>query len=65
MVLTVVITDINDNDPVFTQSVYNFQIQENQPRNTTIGRVQATDRDMDQNSALLYSIVPNTNDWRS
>ena len=65
MVLTVVITDINDNDPQFLRSSYNFQIEENKPRNTTIGEVQASDRDINQNAQLLYSIVQNTNDWRS
>jgi len=41
----VVVQDINDNDPVFSQTTYNWTIKENNNVGDVIGRVIATDRD--------------------
>lgn len=45
--LTVDITDINDNAPIFTQSSYQFNISELQPSLSTVGTVSAIDKDAD------------------
>ena len=44
--LTILIEDVNDEAPDFTQAKYNFTILENQPAGTLVGRFNATDRDL-------------------
>ena len=44
-ILSVTIVDINDRAPVFSQSTYSFGTYENQPSDTEVGRVVATDSD--------------------
>jgi len=41
----VAVQDINDNDPVFSETAYNWTIIENNDLGDVIGRVIATDRD--------------------
>uniref|UniRef100_A0A094ZT13 Protocadherin-1 n=1 Tax=Schistosoma haematobium TaxID=6185 RepID=A0A094ZT13_SCHHA len=48
------ITDVNDNKPIFNQSIYDIEIFENIPMNSTIIKLNATDADSNQNSKLLY-----------
>jgi len=43
--INVAVRDINDNDPVFSETVYNWTIKENNNVGDVIGRVIATDRD--------------------
>lgn len=43
--LTVIIVDINDCSPQFTQSVYVFEVLENCERGTSVGTVLASDSD--------------------
>ncbi|XP_053575592.1 protocadherin gamma-B1-like [Bombina bombina] len=43
--IKIVVTDINDNIPVFTQEVYKVSINENTPINSTVLCVTATDKD--------------------
>lgn len=50
--------DVNDNSPVFSQSVYNITVREditNVP--AAIGQVEATDADLDLNAKVTYIIV--------
>ncbi|XP_067685434.1 protocadherin Fat 4-like [Haliotis asinina] len=54
---TVVIDDINDNNPIFIQSQYIFNIAENVPLGSSVGTIQATDKDSLINAALTYEIV--------
>lgn len=53
---TVIVTlvDANNKNPQFESALYRFQINEDDPVNTEIGRVTATD--VDQDSILEYSI---------
>ena len=39
------LTDVNDNDPVFDQSVYTYTLPEDSTNNTLLLRVTATDKD--------------------
>lgn len=55
MTLVVSVTDVNDNKPNFSQPLYDFYIREDAPIGFTFGRVNATDRDSDQNGRVSYS----------
>ncbi|CAH8846063.1 unnamed protein product [Trichobilharzia szidati] len=62
------ITDVNDNSPKFTQSLYKPQlpnhkvgsIPENFPVGKTILRVHATDADEGKNAEITYSFAPDS-----
>lgn len=56
--VTVSVLDANDNDPVFARSAYHFVVEENQRRGAVVGRVQATDADVDENAAVRYALMP-------
>jgi len=43
--INVAVQDINDNDPVFSETAYNWTIKENNDVGDVIGRVVASDRD--------------------
>ncbi|XP_071951339.1 protocadherin Fat 4-like [Antedon mediterranea] len=57
VVLTVQLTDINDNPPVFNPSSYSVMIAENSPSATTVVEVSATDADTAANEEFYYSII--------
>lgn len=48
--LTILLTDDNDNDPEFKKDVYDFSVLENQEAGITIGQVEASDKDIGQNA---------------
>ncbi|XP_018548659.1 protocadherin gamma-A2-like [Lates calcarifer] len=60
-VLTIVVNDINDNPPTFTQSEYNANILENQPIGTFVMKVKAEDTDDGSNARILYQISKDSN----
>ncbi|XP_059167708.1 cadherin-23-like [Physella acuta] len=51
----ITITDVNDNDPVFSLAAYTFNVNENSNTGTAVGTVTATDADSGVNGALTYS----------
>uniref|UniRef100_K7FAX1 Cadherin domain-containing protein n=1 Tax=Pelodiscus sinensis TaxID=13735 RepID=K7FAX1_PELSI len=53
--IRVVVGDINDNAPVFTQPLYNVSVLENAPRGSLVLTVNATDRDEGPNSEVTFS----------
>ncbi|KAM4036050.1 protocadherin gamma-C5-like isoform 5-T5 [Anomaloglossus baeobatrachus] len=63
--VTLGVSDINDNAPVFTQSTYNAFIKENSDAGTLLCTVSATDLDEGVNSDLVYSIVESQIDGSS
>ncbi|CAJ0960736.1 unnamed protein product [Ranitomeya imitator] len=63
--VTLGVSDINDNAPVFTQSTYNAFIKENSDPGTLLCTVSATDLDEGVNSDLIYSIVESQIDGSS
>ncbi|XP_069619750.1 protocadherin gamma-C5-like isoform X9 [Ranitomeya imitator] len=63
--VTLGVSDINDNAPVFTQSAYNAFIKENSDPGTLLCTVSATDLDEGVNSDLVYSIVESQIDGSS
>ena len=58
IVLLIDVLDINDNDPVFSQPSYIFNISESTAVQQGVGSVQATDDDAGSNSRITYRIVP-------
>ena len=52
--VTIILTDVNDNPPMFEQTSYSFTILENKPDDTEVGQVHATDSDS-QNVTYLIS----------
>ncbi|KAM7415376.1 hypothetical protein PAMA_019957 [Pampus argenteus] len=58
-IIVVLVTNLNDNRPVFGQSVYHVDVDEMSPVGTIVGQFPATDRD---NLGLLYyKLTPDTN----
>ncbi|KAM4746949.1 protocadherin-1 isoform 2-T2 [Rhinophrynus dorsalis] len=55
--LKVQVTDVNDNAPVFTQSLMEVAFPENNDVNDLVMEVSATDADSGSNSQLTYSIL--------
>ncbi|KAE8614237.1 hypothetical protein XENTR_v10008058, partial [Xenopus tropicalis] len=53
--IRIIISDANDNIPVFTKEVYKVRISENSPINSTVIRVNATDKDEGLNAQITYS----------
>ncbi|XP_072006248.1 protocadherin gamma-B1-like [Engystomops pustulosus] len=59
--INIIINDINDNSPVFTQDVYKVSVRENIPVNSTILQVSASDEDEGVNGQITYSISNTAN----
>ncbi|XP_076011970.1 cadherin-8 isoform X1 [Genypterus blacodes] len=55
--VTVTLTDINDNPPKFSKSLYDFVIPEDLPIGKTGGKVKANDRDIGDNAKSTYNII--------
>ncbi|XP_035525707.1 protocadherin gamma-A11-like, partial [Morone saxatilis] len=51
------VTDINDNAPAFTQSVYSTQVMENNSPGVTLLQIHATDPDHGQNARISYLLI--------
>ncbi|XP_074068892.1 protocadherin beta-15-like [Macrotis lagotis] len=56
--ITVLVSDINDNHPIFTQTEYMLYLQENNSPALHIGSVSASDRDSGVNAKVTYSLLP-------
>ncbi|KAG9345553.1 hypothetical protein JZ751_008697 [Albula glossodonta] len=60
--VTVHVTDVNDNPPVFDPEEYFPMVQENVPSGTNVVRMNATDRDFGTNAATAYVIQSSDSD---
>ncbi|XP_049983948.1 protocadherin gamma-A1 isoform X11 [Alexandromys fortis] len=58
--ISLLVTDINDNPPVFEQDSYSVYIPENNPRGASIFSVKAQDADHNENALVTYSLVEDT-----
>lgn len=56
--ITVIVTDLNDNPPIFQQAVYKVTVLEDILVGTDIIKVSATDKDIGENAVIRYSIIP-------
>ncbi|KAJ3592937.1 hypothetical protein NHX12_005275, partial [Muraenolepis orangiensis] len=55
--VTVTLTDINDNPPKFSKSLYEFVIPEDLAIGKAGGKVKANDRDIGENAKSTYNII--------
>ena len=55
--VSVRLTDINDNAPMFSQDVYNISVREDSPVGSTILTVIASDSDLDASADITFSIL--------
>ncbi|XP_044133355.1 protocadherin gamma-B1-like [Bufo gargarizans] len=53
--ISIIVTDANDNFPIFGKEIYRVSIQEDIPMNTIIVNVNATDKDEGINAQITYS----------
>ncbi|XP_053257900.1 neural-cadherin-like [Podarcis raffonei] len=52
------VTDVNDNVPFFTSSIYEASVTEGTEVGTLVFQVSATDLDLGQNGEITYSLLP-------
>lgn len=62
--LVIHVLDENDNSPQFTNTTFIFKIKENEPPDTFVGKLTATDRDIGRNAELTFSLPIAQNDFR-
>ncbi len=53
--INIIVLDVNDNAPVFSQSVYTALVAENAPMGSLILKISATDADQGTNNQVSYS----------
>ncbi|XP_053734394.1 protocadherin alpha-3-like [Synchiropus splendidus] len=56
-IITVHVSDVNDNAPRFMEPVINVYVKENSPQGSKICQINASDPDLDVNSKLTYSLI--------
>uniref|UniRef100_A0A3Q3IEQ8 Cadherin domain-containing protein n=1 Tax=Monopterus albus TaxID=43700 RepID=A0A3Q3IEQ8_MONAL len=54
--VSIIVLDINDNRPTFSQEIYQIEIRENVPIGTTVAKVKAIDTDQGPNGEIEYSL---------
>lgn len=54
--ITIRLSDINDQSPVFSQTIYRVTMSENLPKGASIISVTASDQDIGINAQLIYSL---------
>ncbi|XP_065908820.1 protocadherin Fat 4-like [Dysidea avara] len=59
--VTVTITDVNDNTPLFTEQVYEVTVEENFPLFVAVVTVVANDSDIGTNAIITYQLLPSSN----
>ncbi|KAG3266118.1 protocadherin beta-10 [Ictidomys tridecemlineatus] len=57
--IIILVSDVNDNAPAFTQVSYTLLVRENNQPAMHIGSVSATDRDSGTNAQITYSLLTN------
>ena len=55
--ITITIDNVNDEMPIFTESLYEFDFVENSPIGTIVGRVDAPDHDFGEFGRVTYSLL--------
>uniref|UniRef100_A0A4W5JBD6 Protocadherin Fat 4 n=1 Tax=Hucho hucho TaxID=62062 RepID=A0A4W5JBD6_9TELE len=62
VMVTIHVTDVNDNPPIFDPDEYFPVVQENVPSGTTVVKMNATDRDSGPNAVMAYVIQSSDSD---
>ncbi|KAL3265830.1 hypothetical protein HHI36_010026 [Cryptolaemus montrouzieri] len=57
------VIDENDNAPKFRNSTFVFNIPENEPPDSFVGKLMATDKDIGRNAELIFSLSSTQNDF--
>lgn len=57
------VIDENDNHPQFANSTFAFYIRENEPPDSFVGKLTATDRDIGRNAELIFSLASSQADF--
>lgn len=57
------IIDENDNSPEFTNNTFTFNIKENEPQDSFVGKLTATDKDIGRNAELIFSLSNSQSDF--
>ncbi|KAG5675437.1 hypothetical protein PVAND_005341 [Polypedilum vanderplanki] len=57
------VIDVNDNAPQFTNATFTFNIAENEPVDSFVGKLTATDRDIGRNAELIFMLSNVQNDF--
>uniref|UniRef100_H3AQ83 FAT atypical cadherin 4 n=1 Tax=Latimeria chalumnae TaxID=7897 RepID=H3AQ83_LATCH len=60
--ITIYVTDVNDNVPIFNPDEYSPVVLENAPSGTTVVRLNATDADSGANAMIAYAIQSSDSD---
>jgi len=55
--LLIHVNDVNDNEPVFGQTEYKFEVHESTPVRTIVGSVDVTDKDLMDQANLRLSLI--------
>ncbi|XP_076023905.1 LOW QUALITY PROTEIN: protocadherin-16-like, partial [Genypterus blacodes] len=58
--ITIVVEDVNDNAPAFTQDLYQVTLPEHTPAGSAVVTVTATDRDSGENGKITYRVTSST-----
>ncbi|XP_067899233.1 protocadherin-10-like [Heterodontus francisci] len=58
--ISVIVLDANDNQPVFEQTIYKISLEENAPKGTLVLKLNASDLDEGSNSEIVYSFSSHT-----
>ena len=53
------IQDVNDEAPIFSQSMYSFGVYENEDPGVEVGVINAVDLDDEPNNIIEFSLIPN------
>nr|XP_022911091.1 cadherin-related tumor suppressor [Onthophagus taurus] len=57
------VIDENDNKPEFTNSSFSFDVRENEPIDSFVGKLAANDADIGRNAELVFSLSSPQNDF--
>ncbi|XP_077448676.1 protocadherin-16-like isoform X2 [Stigmatopora argus] len=58
--VTILVEDVNDNAPAFTQDLYQVNLPEHAPSGSAVVTVTATDGDSGENGRIAYSVMSST-----
>ncbi|KAL2097589.1 hypothetical protein ACEWY4_006796 [Coilia grayii] len=56
--INITLSDVNDNPPRFTKSIFHLRVPESSPIGSSVGKIVAHDLDDGKNAQVEYSIVP-------
>lgn len=57
------VIDENDNSPEFTNTTFTYSIRENEPPDSFVGKLTATDHDIGRNAELIFSLSSSQSDF--